>query len=156
MPLGLRRFGVLLRSHREKLIYFMGSVASLIADAAVVRAILLLSGHGVHVALANLVGCAVGSAVGFIIHVRVAFGGKPTVLQAMAYLLTFLGSLVLADVIITFSYARLMDVMTEPMAFWFAKGFSVALPFPLWYIVRKKLFLLVSHVEAVRRAMSER
>ena len=145
----IRRVPVLAGKHRSALLYLASSFAALAADAAVCR--FLMIGRGGGVVDANTAGCCTGFLIGWLLDTKLAFRTRYTRLGFAAYFLTFLGSLAVADLLVAGCYGLLLPSLPEPAAWAIAKGVSVVLPFVPWYLLRKKLFLMVDAYEAKRR-----
>lgn len=124
--------------YRRIIRYFGCSVLSTVLDTAVVW--VLFHVFSVSLGYSNTVGVVAGFLLSFFLSAKFVFQTKYGILSFLIYLITFLFGLAVANILIIKSYAFAIAWVSEGMAFLFAKGVSIVLPFFVLYFIRKKLY----------------
>lgn len=124
--------------YRNIIRYFGFSVLATVVDTTAVWVLFhfFLAGLG----FSNTVGVILGFILDFFLSAKFVFQTKYGVLSFLIYLLTFLFGLFIANFLIIQSYALAIQSVSEGLAFLFAKGVSIVLPFFVLYFIRKKLY----------------
>ena len=112
--------------------YLFYSVLSTILDVAIVWAL--------YITLANTIGVVAGFLLGYVLASKRVFEANYSMPSFLIYFGTFLGGLVLADVLITVTHRSLIVSCPEWFAFLVSKGVSVVVPFFAMYFARKVLY----------------
>lgn len=118
--------------------YLFYSVLSTILDVAIVWA--LYNKAGLNITLANTIGVVAGFLLGYVLASKRVFEANYSMPSFLIYFGTFLGGLVLADVLITVTHRSLITSCPEWFAFLVSKGVSVVVPFFAMYFARKVLY----------------
>lgn len=118
--------------------YLFYSILSTILDVAIVWA--LYNKAGLNITLANTVGVVAGFLLGYVLASKRVFEADYGMASFLIYFGTFLGGLVLADVLITVTHRALVQSCPEWFAFLVSKGVSVVVPFFAMYLARKLLY----------------
>ncbi|MDO5785801.1 MAG: GtrA family protein [Eubacteriales bacterium] len=118
--------------------YFGFSVLSTILDTAAVW--VLFHFCSTSLGVSNTIGVILGFILDFFLSAKFVFQTKYGVLSFLVYLVTFLFGLAVANFLIIQSYALAIQWVSEGLAFLFAKGVSIVLPFFVLYFIRKKLY----------------
>ena len=84
---------------------------------------------GLNITLANTIGVVAGFLLGYVLASKRVFEANYSMPSFLIYFGTFLGGLVLADVLITVTHRSLITSCPEWFAFLVSKGVSVVVPF---------------------------
>jgi len=95
---------------------------------------------GENITLANTIGVVAGFLLGYVLASKRVFEANYSMPSFLIYFGTFLGGLVLADVLITVTHRSLIVSCPEWFAFLVSKGVSVVVPFFAMYFARKVLY----------------
>lgn len=128
----------MLRKFHKLFEYLFYSVLSTILDVAIVWA--LYNKGGLNITLANTIGVVAGFLLGYVLASKRVFEANYSMASFLIYFGTFLGGLVLADVLITVTHRALIEHCPEWFAFLVSKGVSVVVPFFAMYFARKILY----------------
>lgn len=128
----------MLRKFHKLFEYLFYSVLSTILDVAIVWA--LYNKGGLNITLANTIGVVAGFLLGYVLASKRVFEANYSMASFLIYFGTFLGGLVLADVLITVTHRALIERCPEWFAFLVSKGVSVVVPFFAMYFARKILY----------------
>lgn len=125
--------------------YLSVSILSTIVDVMIVW--LLFNLMSVSLGVSNTTGVVAGFIIGFVIAPNKVFAAGHGFWSFMVFFGTFLLGLLMADLLMVYSYAAVETYLSEHLAFLFSKGVSVVIPFFFMYFARKYLYQLLKKRE---------
>lgn len=128
---------VLINKHRQLISYGLITVFISLVDIIIVKVLLNLS---MKIWLANTVGVIAGSILQYILTIKYTFGVKHSKEKLLIHGITFAIGLLLADIIIHYSYTFLLTLYSKNISFLLAKALSMVGTFFITFFLRKKLY----------------
>lgn len=119
--------------------YLFYSILSTVLDVTVVWIAFHMA--GTDLAIANTMGIVTGFILSYVLSLKSVFETKHGISAFTIYLSTSIVGMLLANYLITTTYAFSISFCPEWFAFLFSKGISVVLPFFVMYFMRKYLYL---------------
>ena len=118
------------------LTYLLISCLATLADASLVW--LLYRQLGMGLVVANTLGVLCGFVISYLLAARLVFRGLRNRRGLAVFFLTFLGGLVLADLLIFWGETRWFATFEEGWRFFLSKGLSIVVPFFMMYEIRRR------------------
>lgn len=127
----------LINKHRQLVAYALVTIFISVVDIVIVR---LLLSFDIKIWIANTVGVISGSLLQYILVLKFAFKIEHSNDKLLIHIATFLIGLLIADLIIHYSYLFLLEMFTKNMSFFIAKILSMLGTFFVTFFLRKKLY----------------
>ena len=97
--------------------------------------------HFTLLVIANTIGVVTGGIIQYILNAKLVFHVKNNNKNIAIYVITFIGGLLIANLIIYFSNMLFsMYLSNDKIVFLISKGLSIVIPFFVLYFVRKELY----------------
>ena len=118
--------------------YFLISCLATVVDVVLVW--LLYKQMDYPVVPSNTVGVLAGFLISYLLSARFVFSAASGMRGFGVFFFTFVGGLVLADILIYWGETDLFIGMPSPLSFLASKGLSIAIPFFVMYFARRAIY----------------